>query len=887
MDRRTEDSINTLAFIYGVDTSASLDNKILLLTAMDILKEKHADEADFSTDVASCLKSTLDNEFKTFLRPANIVRQNRQQEIEVSIPVSMLDKQLDWSVQEENGTSKHDGKIYCSDLEVVKDMQGNPRRRVVDGVEYEKRILRIPAEMDIGYHALKVTTPDGNEFNSELISCPEKCYDPIDIANGGKTWGVPVQIYEQKSEENQGVGDFSDVDEIAHTLAEAGAGIVGLSPVHAMPLDKPEEASPYASWSRTYYNPLFCDVTAIPDFEKSKKAQEKYDDPEYTAKRRKVQSKANIDYTSVVELKLPIWEECYEQFWNNDIGENPTERGKDFINFCTKGIDISLKKAGHSSDLEVKNLHNYAVFSALSMEMANLSPKPQNWRDWPEEFQDPESDATKAFAKRNMKKINFFKYMQWETNRQLKNVQTNCKNNGMKIGVYTDIAVGSSPDGFEGWGQKDLFVKASAGAPPDMLSSNGQNWEILGFKPYALKNLGYQPFRVMLEANMKHAGCSRLDHVLQLARLYMIPHGKSGRDGAFLYYPVDDMMAIVALESHRNKCMLIGEDIGCLPPGFREKMEDHGILSYRVMPFERGNGMNHPESYPKYSTAAPSTHDTPPLASQWTAKHVHQKDFLGFYGNEGQKNSEFEDFARLREQINWALTEKGCWEKVGAKPVENPRQDTKSVPFKFEQAVADYLGQANSAIMLMPFSDIFRTNYMGNIPGTRQMHSSISPKVDKDLETEGASKIPFYNWRPKMHVPTHAIKSIPVFKDIANILNGYRKDGTDKEKQSQINQEYKRPGRNETYGKADPGRIYRLYEALSKKGQIKEIAYDIIAAKFSKKHQDKEFAKVQKAKEDAAKRRTEIKEGKSRNKIVEGLMSPMQFAARVVRKGNR
>ena len=181
------------------------------------------------------------------------------------------EQNLSWSITEKNGT-KHQGEQKLSEMPLVLDFQGNPRRRVVDGVEYEKRIFKMPVKTSLGYHSLEMTTPDGKHEKSQIASCPQKCYAPIDIENGEKTWGVPVQMYEQKSEENQGMGDFSDLDEISHTLAKAGAGIVGINPIHAMASEKPEEASPYSPWSRKFYNHSYCDVTAIPDFNESKKA---------------------------------------------------------------------------------------------------------------------------------------------------------------------------------------------------------------------------------------------------------------------------------------------------------------------------------------------------------------------------------------------------------------------------------------------------------------------------------------------------------------------------------------------------------------------------------------------------------------------------------------
>lgn len=843
-----EYGVHLLAVMSGIDEHATIENKQSLLVALDVLKPQgEMSDADYAAEVDKTLNKALDEQYSRPVAPVCVLRKDRQKRVEFVVPAGKEGESLSWKVNEENG-AVHDGQVRVSDTQIAYGPDGQPMRREINGVTYEKRYFDMPAEMDIGYHSLELAVPGQPVAKTQMIYAPTKCYDPIDIKNGGKAWGVPVQLYEQRSDENQGIGDLSDLAEIADTLGKHGAGIVGVNPLHAMFPNAPEEASPYSPASRTYFNHVYVDVTAVPDFEASKEAQNIYDSPEYTAKRRKAQDVSDVDYTTAFELKTPVLEKCYESFEKNASAERRAQ------------FEAFKKEGG-------ERLESFAVFQALSEHFAKQEPKLSDWRDWPEEYQDPSTPEVKAFAEQNKQKVGFYTYLQWETLRQMENVQDVCHKNGMKIGLYTDIAVGSAPFGFEGWGCKDLYMKASAGAPADILSPNGQKWDVLGFKPKALKETGYAPFVEMLRNNMKTAGCTRLDHVLQLARLYMIPDGKTAKEGAFVYYPVDDLMAVAALESHRNKCMLIGEDLGQLPDGFQDKLMDHGILSYRVLPFERqwgyqnggsNNAFRHPEEYPLYSTAAPSTHDTPSLASQWTARDVHLKDYLGYFESPQQRDMEFRQYETQREALNYALNEKGSWQKVGGQPVADPAHDTRSVPPKFEQAIADYLGRSQSAMLLFPFSDMFRTNYMGNIPGTRQRHESRSPNVEKVFEDGGASRIPWKNWRPKMHVKVNEIKEVPVFKDIAGILNGYRQAGNENSKVAEPKvEEFKRPGRTETKQR-DSKRVVALYESLANSGYFKEHAYDIIAAKFSEKHKQRDIKKTEQFKRDYEARRQAI-----------------------------
>lgn len=852
-----EKELHELAVLCGIDAGASIENKASLLVALDVLPaQNNMSDQDYAALVNQTLNKTLDNQFNKALAPVTVLRQNRQKSVEFVVPVGKENETLSWNVTEENG-AKHDGQIRIGDTQpVMKD--GQPARREINGVLYEKRTFEMPAEMDIGYHTLTVNVPGEKPASAMMIYAPTKCYDPIDIKNGGKTWGVPVQLYEQRSPENQGVGDLSDLAEIADTLGKNGAGIIGVNPLHAMFHNMPEEASPYSPASRTYFNHLYIDVTAVPDFKDSKKVQAIYDDPAYTAKRRAAQAANNVDYTTAFELKTPVLEACYDQFVKN----GSKERKAVFEQFAKEGGE---------------RLKNFAVFQALTDAFSNLDPSMPDWRDWPAEYQDPNTPEVKAFAAENKDKVGFYTYLQWETQRQMEGVQEVCHNNGMKVGLYTDIAVGSAPYGYEAWGCKDLYMKASAGAPADVLSPNGQNWDVLGFKPQALKETGYAPFVEMLRNNMKTAGCTRLDHVLQLCRLYMIPEGKTAKEGAFVYYPVDDLMAIAALESNRNKCMLIGEDLGQLPDGFQDKLMDHGILSYRVLPFERSwgyqhgddadNAFKHPEQYPLYSTAAPSTHDTPSLFSQWTARDVHLKDHIGYYTDSHQRDMEFKQYETERCALNWALNEKGCWDRVGAKPCSDPAHDTRCVPEGFEKAVADYLGQSQSAMLLFPFSDMFRTSYMGNIPGTRQCHTSASENAVKVFEPGGASAVPYPNWRPKMNLQVSEIKEMDMFTDIAQILKGYRKAGNDnayQEGKVKVG-DFVRPGRTEDKS-TDAAYLKNLAEKLSQEGAAKTFAYEKIAEMCSPQRAQEAKAKTEEFKKDYEERRKRIEEVKAQYK---------------------
>lgn len=762
-----EDPINRLAELFGIEANASIDNKIQLLKAQGVLsKDFNAYDKDSVYNNAMFLKDKIDkqvdSEYVNVVHQVSILRQNRVNELVISLPEGV--DVVNWTLFEEDKVPYHD-EVSLTSLEPFQEHNQDCVREI-DGINYRKYKFSFPFEINLGYHNIEFSfdnPEDGRRVihKSRLIAAPEKCYDGLQIRDGKKTWGVPVQLYEQVSENNLGIGNFSDLAQIGNILGKNGAGILGVNPLHAMRDDQPENASPYEPDSRMFFNYIYLDVTAIPEFKNNLDIRSHYHSPEFQQKVEHNRRKAHVDYALTQELVDDIIWRCFYKFTDNKKSEDY----KRFCVFCDT----------HGDDLE-----KYATFRALCRHMSQQNPAPINWRQWPEEYRNPKSETVTKFRQENREWINFYKYSQWQCHHQMENVQKTCLSSGMKIGLYTDNAVGCSCRGFEAWNYPDLYLKASAGAPPDVLSQSGQNWNILGFNPIKLRESGYEPYRKIIHNNMQYAGCTRIDHVLQLQRLYMIPEGKSPQDGAFIHYNSDELMAIVALESHRHKTMVIGEDLGMIPDGFRPKLEDFGILSYRVLPFEREwgflsghgtNAMKHPNEYPTTSVCSTSTHDTPTLVNQWNVQDVYQKQKFGLIDQQ-QANEKFEQYATQREALNYALYEKGSWERVGGKACNAPRQDAAKLPDKYIQAVADYMGQSNSAIMLMPFSDIFGTKEMGNIPGTKEVSFS-EKKAILEIPTEKA----YPNWRKKMHIPVEHIDKVPILKEVAGILNHYRPHG--------------------------------------------------------------------------------------------------------------
>lgn len=776
--------IGKLAELSGIEFQSETDVKVNMLKAMGILDK----DFDYKVDdynkqqenlalVKGLVKAGWDAEFNKIVHHIPVLRENNVDWVEISLPDGVTE--LKWNFYEDEDPKKYyKGEVLIEDFEksysgeiAVKDLEKlvDPKRtteRVIDGVTYRKYRFKFPFDVGFGYHIADFSYIDKNgcevSQQTRMISAPEKCYDGLGIAQGKKTWGVPVQLYEQVSENNLGIGNYSDLAQLGYILGKNGAGLLGVNPLHANRGDQPENASPYSPDSRMFFNHIYLDVTAVQEFKDSPDIQKYYKSEAVQAKINRNRRRAYVDYTTTQELVDDILWRCYQEFKQ----KKNTEDYNRFQVYCDSQDGI---------------LDMYATFRALNNYFSKQKPMPLDWRYWPEEFKHPEKKTPELerFIAEHQDEIGFYKYVQYQCTKQLQEVKENCLNSGMKIGLYMDMAVGASPKGFEAWYYKGLFIDGSAGAEADELSPTGQVWNVLGFNPASLQKLGYEPYRRILETNMQYAGCMRIDHVLQLNRLYF--HPENGGKGTYVYYNSDELMAIVALESHRHKTMIIGEDLGRTSHEFRQQMEKYGILSYKVLPFEREGGfynsMRRPEDYQQLSVCATSTHDTPTLINQWNVQDIWQKKALGFY-REDIINRMFDQYASQREALNWALDYYGCWKEVGGQKSENPREDANFVPDKYIQACATWMARSNSAIMLMPLSDIFGVSEMGNIPGTLDIEISLSE--NKSLMEVNGNNGRFYpNWRKKMHIPVEYMEETDIFNDVVGILNKYRPDGND------------------------------------------------------------------------------------------------------------
>jgi 4-alpha-glucanotransferase len=588
--------------------------------------------------------------------------------------------------------------------------------RLEDGTESAGRSegaeLHLPAGLPLGYHRLAITGV-GETAEIGLVVAPDACHLPDALQPGARSWGLTAQLYGLRSARDWGIGDFSDLATLAREAGRLGAGAVGINPLHALFAAEPRHFSPYSPSSRVWLDYLYIDVTTVPGFVEDAAARALAPADAVLAAR----GAGLVDYAAVAALKRPVLEALYRRFRERDSG---SALGAAFRAFRKEGGDA---------------LAAFATFEALH-EHSTAAGGPFSWHAWPAEMRDPKSAAVAEFAREHAERVEFFEFLQWQADHQLGAAAAAGREGGLGIGLYRDLAVGVNPNGAEAWADRELVVPGAAiGAPPDLLARAGQNWGLAPINPLALRRRGFAPLIAALRANMRHAGVLRIDHVMSLQRLYWVPSGLPATRGAYVHYPFGDLLRLVALESHRQGCAVIGEDLGTVPDGFRETMQRANVLSYRVFVFERrgDGGFIPPGDYPPLAAASAATHDLATLKGFWLGQDIAWRRRLALYPDMAAEASEAEDRRRDRQKLLEALAGEGLLmpEQFGeflsedGEPAYSP---------ELGEAILAYLARSRARLMLVQIEDVAGEAEQANLPGTTDAHPNWRRRLAAPLE---------------------------------------------------------------------------------------------------------------------------------------------------------
>lgn len=535
-----------------------------------------------------------------------------------------------------------------------------------------------------------------------------RCLDVEERLGGRGVFGIWSNLYSLRSARNAGFGNFGDLSRLVGLAAAEGAAFVGLSPLHAT-THRPERFCPYQPVSRLYRDSLYLDPERIPELATCREAQRRLGSAGFRARLSALRAAPQLDTRAVESALLELLRPLFATF-RDGTGSAAQARRRAFAAW----------RAG-----EGEALAGFARFEALADHFEAESGE-RDWRLWPAAYRDAHSDAVRQLALRNAEAVDFHAWMQFELDRQLGEVSREGRDAGLTIGLCADLALGSAGGGSDTWCRPELFARgASVGAPPDAFTREGQDWCFPPLDPGALGRDDFAFFRRLLDANLRHAGALRLDHALGLRRLFWIPEGATPAEGAYVRQPEAQLMSELAGASLRHAALVIAEDLGTVPPGFSEEIQARGLLSTRVLLFERDEQGFHPAaSYPSACLASANTHDLPPLAALSGDSDLELRRRVGQIPDA----EAFEVVLEQRQSDREALLER-LRAEGGLGPMDTS-------PDAIAGATTVFLCVTPARLVALMLDDLGGEEEPINLPGVPpERHPSWSRRMRVDLET--------------------------------------------------------------------------------------------------------------------------------------------------------
>ena len=568
--------------------------------------------------------------------------------------------------------------------------------------------IKLP-QLACGYYTLSAET-GGKSCFVRLIVAPESVYQPKLLANGGRMNGLTMHLYSLRSERNWGIGDFTDLLNLMKYAAEKKLDFVGINPLHALFTSKPAFASPYSPSSREWLNPIYLDVEKVGAFTYNEQLKNWLAQPKIRQRIAALRITETVTYTAVWACKRDALHMAFNAFEQDTCEAAENERAAFEAFVLEKG----------------KALQGFGLFEALDQYYSR--PGQVGWQSWPSEFHQPDGEAVEKFARSHEREIRFYMWLQWLCAEQLLEVNQAAAEYGVKLGIYGDLAVGVARGSADTWlNRQDYCMDLSVGAPPDPLGPTGQNWDLPPLNPLMLKHTGYEKFAHLLRENMRLYGVLRIDHVMALCRLWWVLNGKTADFGAYVHYDAEVMFAILALESRRNRCVIIGEDLGTVPDEARHLLNRYQVFSYKVMYFSKGwNGFQLPEEYPEQAITVISTHDVAPLAGYWTGKDLDTMFKLGTLPDAAAFQTALDEREHDKADLLDKLKETGC---LGA-DVQMPAKADETLL----AALHKYGALSRSKLYAVQLENLLGVIDNLNVPGVTEGYPNWAQKMPVSLE---------------------------------------------------------------------------------------------------------------------------------------------------------
>jgi 4-alpha-glucanotransferase len=639
--------------IKGTKHETTIESKVLVLSALGF-------DVSSIASVRTSLARLEENPWRRALAPF-IVARAKSPAVDLFMAAETAQRPHQWRLKLEGGGSAS-GEFRPETLPLLgtRDVQG---RRI------EHRRLPLDARSP-GYHRISISGDDAAQAMLALV--PDTSYLPPSLSADQRLWGLAAHLYTLRSDVDWGIGDFSDLARLCRSTGKAGGSAIGLNPFHALFPDRPEDASPYSPSSRLFLNPLYIDIGADPS------ARESSEIDALSRSTSSLRTGDFVDYTAVARAKHAALEAMFARF------KAQTEPSEYFAFVAEQG----------------EPLEHFALFSALAEQHG------VPWQNWPPGLRRPET-AMRSLDPKTKERAAYHRYVQFVADQQLRKAAEDTREAGMDVGLIRDLAMGINPDGADAWMNQEAYVSGlRCGAPPDDFQPKGQEWGVLPLDPVRLRR-NLAPFVQVLRANMRHAGGLRIDHIIGMQRQFLVPLGTEAKSGAYIRFPLDDLFGVLALESTRNRCLVIGEDLGTVPEGFRQRIRDMNVPGCAVFYFERNHDgrFKPPSDYRRKAVATVSTHDLTPFAGYWQKRDIAQRRELGIYSETEARAAEAERNVD-RQRLLDALAQAGI-------PIP-PEPDTVALC----AAVHAFLASSASQLFLAKPDDLLGEREQLNVPGT-------------------------------------------------------------------------------------------------------------------------------------------------------------------------
>ena len=683
-----------------------------------------------SLGVATGTKEELDEalaararqEWTRLVAPCLVISQTqRPRQFPLNLPADLAALDARLTLKPENAEPQM-RDVPLRDLPVADTMDFN-------GVSHVRKLVPLPEELPLGYHDLEVRV-GGACASTRVIVAPDRAYLP----DGLRAAGVAIALYGVRSERNWGCGDFRDLQGVVDWVADqVGASFVALNPLHAIHNRRPYNTSPYLPISIFYQNWLYLDVEGIPDFAACPRAQRLWAKPEIQQEVAALRASEFVEYERVQALKMRFLKPLFATFLREyHAGSARARKFQQYI------------------DCEGELLRRFATYCALDEWIHSRNPNVWLWTDWPEPLRDPDSAETEAFRKKHWRLVLFYQYLEWQINLQLSAAQQHSRDKGLSIGLYHDLALATDRFGSDLWAHRSFYAAGCrVGSPPDDFSPQGQDWAFPPPNAAQHRESGYRLFVESIRKNSRYGGALRIDHVMRFFRLYWIPDGADAAHGAYVRDHWDDLIRIVALESVRHKVVVIGEDLGTVEPEVRETLARFGILSYRLLYFEKdGQGaFRKPADYSRQALVSSTTHDLPTLAGFWIHRDIEERRKAGVLDDAGYRAQRDGREVEKQKMLDALFA-------AGLLPAWYPRsaRDIPELTGELHNAVIGFLASTPSMLLLVNQEDLTKETAQQNLPGTTWQYPNWSRKMHFRIDELYSAKqatdfvLMFRNW---------------------------------------------------------------------------------------------------------------------------------------------